>query len=837
MRITLLCSRSRALMFVAALTALAILPTSALAASKNVKFRFSSTSYSVTESAGTFTATVVRTGNTRDAASVDYATADGTAHAGTNYVQTHGTLNFAAGQTTKTFAVSIIDNQDVGPANRKLTLALSNGPDPIPPGRAEASLTILDDDGPGTIDLSSATYDVVEGAGVATITVTRASASNLIESVEYSTSAPAPGTGHATAGTDYTTTAGTLTFGMGETSKTFQVPILDDQDFEGDETLNVTLSNPQNISSPLQRPVLGTHIPATLTIEDDDVSTFSFSQPTYLVNEGGGTASITVTRTGATNVEANVGYSVDPAAPGTATGGGTDYALAAGTLHFAAGETSKAFTVAINDDSTVDEGNETVGLRLTVGGSTVATALLSIVDNDSSLPSVQFSNVAYSVNEAATSVTVTATLSRAAAGPVTVHYDTDDVTATGGADYTDTGDKTLTFVAGQVSKSFDIALTPDADIEDDETFTVTLFNPTGAQLGAPKKATVTIVDDDGTGTLDFTAQRYDVDEAGGHATVTVRRVGGSGGTASVDYATSDGTARAPGDYTPASGTLNFADGETQKTFDIPVAWDGLAESNETVSIELTNFVSDDDPDRTAAAVLHIADSGASGPAQFDAGSYSVAENGGPATITVTRSGNLGGPVTVDYATSDGTAHAGTDYSATHGTLTFAAGEMAKTFPVAVTDDNIHQGALSVNLTLSNPGGGTSVGAQGTAALTITDNEPVSSASTDRTAPKLTITAKKLQNVLELQRFALKVRSNEAARLSVALASGKQVTVAKTSKRVAANVTVTITVRLDKKAIAKLRKALVNGKATLRVTVTGTDVAGNRATVRRTITVR
>ena len=93
------------------------------------------------------------------------------------------------------------------------------------------------------------------------------------------------------------------------------------------------------------------------------------------------------------------------------------------------------------------------------------------------------------------------------------------------------------------------------------------------------------------------------------------------------------------------------------------------------------------------------------------------------------------------------------------------------------------------------------------------------------------------HVLKLKRFVVKVRSNEAARLSVALASGKQVAVAKTAKRVAANVTVTITVKLDKKAIAKLRKALVKGKAKLRVTVTGTDAAGNRATVRRTITVR
>src|SRR6185503_13759461 len=107
-----------------------------------------------------------------------------------------------------------------------------------------ATVTILDDDGPGTMDFSSPTYSVVEGAGIATITVTRASAANLVESVDYTTVELAAGTGHATAGTDYTTTAGTLTFNAGEMSKSFQVPVNDDSDFENDETLNVQLSNP-----------------------------------------------------------------------------------------------------------------------------------------------------------------------------------------------------------------------------------------------------------------------------------------------------------------------------------------------------------------------------------------------------------------------------------------------------------------------------------------------------------------------------------------------------------------------------------------------------------------
>src|SRR5205814_1239657 len=83
----------------------------------------------------------------------------------------------------------------------------------------------------GTIDFSQASYDVVESAGIATITVSRNGNPLIPESVHYATANVT-----ATAGSDYTATAGTLTLGIGEMSKTFSVPIADDQAFEGDES-------------------------------------------------------------------------------------------------------------------------------------------------------------------------------------------------------------------------------------------------------------------------------------------------------------------------------------------------------------------------------------------------------------------------------------------------------------------------------------------------------------------------------------------------------------------------------------------------------------------------
>lgn len=89
-----------------------------------------------------------------------------------------------------------------------------------------------------------------------------------------------------------------------------------------------------------------------------------------------------------------------------------------------------------------------------------------------------------------------------------------------------------------------------------------------------------------------------------------------------------------------------------------------------------------------------------------------------ATVTVSRVGALGAPVTVHSATSDGTVKAGFNYAATSGTLTFAGGQASKTFTVPLKDASGPVGVQTINLTLSNPTGGADIGAPSTAVLTI-----------------------------------------------------------------------------------------------------------------------
>ena len=112
----------------------------------------------------------------------------------------------------------------------------------------------------------------------------------------------------------------------------------------------------------------------------------------------------------------------------------------------------------------------------------------------------------------------------------------------------------------------------------------------------------------------------------------------------------------------------------------------------------------------------------SGALQFSATGYSVNENAGTALITITRTGGSEGTVTVNYATSNGTATAGSDYTSASGTLTFLDGETSKTFTVPVTDDTTQETLETVNLTLSAPTGGATLGTPASAVLTIVDND-------------------------------------------------------------------------------------------------------------------
>jgi hypothetical protein len=314
---------------------------------------------------------------------------------------------------------------------------------------------------------------------------------------------------------------------------------------------------------------------------------------------------------------------------------------------------------------------------------------------------------------------------------------------------------------------------------------------------------------------------------------------------SVDYNTSDGSATAGSDYAATSGTLNWAAGDgAEKTFTIPVTWDGRAEGTESISLALTNSGGGADLGPTTAAVVRIGDDGASGPLALSSTAYRLGEAGGTVKITVQRvGGSLGGPVTSHYATSDGTATAGSDYTAARGLLAFGPGEARKSITVHVTSDSAHEGDETFTLKLSNAGGGASIGSPTSATVTITDDDAAPAtppATADAAAPKLTVAAKKIQRALKAKRLKLSARCNEQCKLAAVAKvriGRKRVILGRAKTAAPSGTTTKIKLKLSKKARIKLHTAIKHGKAKVVLSVRATDAAGNTTVASRKVTVK
>jgi hypothetical protein len=609
-------------------------------------------------------------------------------------------ISFPTGETTFTFTVPITDDI-IAEGSETVNLALTS-PVNATLGQDTATLTIVDEF--SGVQFSDAAYDVNEGAGSATITVTLDTPSALTVNVDYAVTG-----GSATAGSDYILANGTLTFTPGTVDRTFTVTLIDDNvDELAQETIDLELSNPSNAE-------LGTPTSTVLRIEDNDPQpTVSFAPPAYAQDEDAENEIVGVELSRPSAFTVTVHYATSD---GTATAG-SDYVAASGILTFAPGTTAQSFPVSIIDDP-LAEPSETVNLTLSGASNAVVgtpTTTLTIYD-DEAPPTVQFSSSSYSIGEGEGTATITVTLSVSSAQSITVHYATSDGTATAGSDYTGKSG-TLSFAAGQTTRTFTVSITDDGIDEPSETVSLALTSPSNATLGTPSTATLAINDNDGQPTVEFGDTSYSAGEGAGQATISVRLSNPSASTVSVHYATSGGTASAGTDYQAASGTVTFAPGVTEQSVNVTIIDDLLDEEDETVGLALSS------PTNAtlgvpSSATLTIVDNDDQPDVQFSASAYSVDESAGSATITVTLSAASSKTITVDYATSDGTAVAGSDYVTKTGTLTFDPGETVQTFTVVIIDDMLNEDDETVGLALSNPSNATP-GSPSSATLTIVE---------------------------------------------------------------------------------------------------------------------
>lgn len=320
--------------------------------------------------------------------------------------------------------------------------------------------------------------------------------------------------------------------------------------------------------------------------------------------------------------------------------------------------------------------------------------------------------------------TFTVSLTEPRSTAVTVKYATADGTAVAGSDYTAKAATALSFTAGQTSKTVTVAVKGDLVGESDETFSVVLSNATGLGIG------------DGAGTGSITND----DPAVPHATVgdisvtegnsgskaavfTVSLTNAAKATVSLKYATANGSAVAPSDFTAKSATtLSFYKGETSKTVSVSLKPEVLGEPDENFQLVLSTPVGLVIDDNEATATIVNDDSPAP---EVSVADVSVIEGSGLSknlVFTVQLSAPAQGSVSLKYKTVNGTAVASSDYTAKAlTTLSFSKGNTSKTVTVSVKSDKVDEADENFELALSDASAGLSI-VDGTATGTILDDD-------------------------------------------------------------------------------------------------------------------
>ena len=650
----------------------------------------------VTEAVETVPFTVTLSESPRGAITVQWEASAGTAKA-TDFTAAGGTLSFAAGATgaalTQEFTVAVIDDS-LHEADEQFTVTLSNATGTgatIGTGMGTATVTIDDDDVP---ELSIAPVSANENGGTIGFPVSLSLSSDVQITVNYATS---PGTATAS---DFTAANGTMTFAHGVLSRTISVHLVPDTADEDNETFTVTLSSPTAAGPGSSLPTLNPASAQGTIVDDDGAPLLSIDAATAEAEE---------------DDESSIHFvvSLDPAsakvvsaswstADITATAGSDYTAETGGMLTIARGDTSTTVSVDLLEDD-VDEPPETFTVTLSnpVNGklSAAPSATGTILDDD--LSTVSITAVSTPVTEGSPAAFE---LSRG------IDDDVDLVVVLGGSKddrfIAAPLPESATIPSGASTTTVSIATDVDEDKEDDGSVTVTIQADDGYTIGTAS-ATVAIQDDDVAFTLDLEGGGT-VSEADGSATLSVTLTLSEESPTepiTVQWATADGTATSPADYTAVEGALTFATDATgsalTQQITVTIEDDNLNENDEAFTVTLSNAGGMGAIIGTRSATVTITDNEATPVLSIADATAAEDARGGVIRFPVTLNPGSGTEVTVDYATSDGTAEAGSDFTDKSGTLTFAPGATARTISISLLDEAVDEADETFTVTLSN----------------------------------------------------------------------------------------------------------------------------------------
>ncbi|MEO8351968.1 MAG: Calx-beta domain-containing protein, partial [Chthoniobacteraceae bacterium] len=568
---------------------------------------------------------VVDTGTLGEAVSVNMEDVlSGTATAGgADYTFTSPlTLTFAAGSSGATQnATLLLDDDTIVEGTETIDLALNTLNDStgqITFGSVLAHTVSITDNDAATLQFVTESSNVGEAAGMQNVGVQLIITGNGVVGTGTLGKAVTVNVqdlpfGAATAGgVDYTfTSPSTLTFAAGSSGAT-QNAILslnDDALVEGTEQIEFGLNI---LGDTTGQVALGAGVTHSVLILDNDTATIGFASTSSTVSEGTPNdtltlvLSITANGTGTAALAQEVTLFVTGGG-GTAFGGGIDYTLPF-LITFPSGSLDGATQTAdlgITDDAQVENaetailglalfGDGTGQVRIANGASGMHTT--TITDNDTATVTLTGGLAQAEGQSGTTAYTFTATLDHAVQGGFSVAYLTNDGTATlADQDYVD-NDGTLIFAgAAGETQTITLLVNGDTQFENDETFIVTLGALSGAPAGvsvADAPQTGTITNDDPLPTISIADTAVLEGDTGASFVVfTVSLTNASILPVAVDFATANGTAIAPGDYTAIPhDSLTFAPGETSKTVSVAIRSETLFESgaDETFMVQLSN---------------------------------------------------------------------------------------------------------------------------------------------------------------------------------------------------------------------------------------------------------
>ncbi len=773
-------------------------------------FAFSTASTDADEDDGTLMLTVEKTGTTLVAATVSYATTNGTAIGGSDFTAITSTdLDFAAGAASKQITVSLTDDSADEPAEA-FTVDLTASAHAQLGGTSSHTINITDNDAT-TVKLEAPSTAIDEDAGMKTITVTLGRALTGDETLDV----PLTFSGTATFGADYTlaapmtTPTGVTYSNLASTDLTANPPTIafsgvsgaassatviltatsDITDEGATESVTVGLGT-LNASSGenLDGGASGSGI-ATFNITDDDgTPTVTLELSSASITENGGSSTVTATLSGASSQV--VTLTVAAAAVSPAIAG--DFALSENTtLTIAAGATESTGAVTLTAvDNEVDAANKTVTVSATASGGGVAdpsAVTLTITDDDTRGISVSPVTLTLAeVDNASTQSTsehqetYSIELDSEPTGTVTVNLASGDTTIA------TLSDNSLEFTASDWDAQT-VTVTAVADEIDNtgDERTVRITHTVSAagtdykdETAAPVDVTVT--DDDGEPTLSIDAPSV---AEGDSSTVTmtfkVTLTPASGKPVSVAYAdATTGTATSATDYAAiTSGTLNFAAGQTEKTVDVTVNGDTTDEPNETVVLRLsspsnarltggaqtldgTGTITDDDG--TPSVTLKLT------PTTIDESGDDNAT-----TVTASLSGASSEAVTLTVAAAAVSPAATGDFALSGTTLTIAAGATTSTGAVTITavDNDVDAADKSVTVS-ATASGGNGVANPADATLTITDDDTRGISVSPVTLTLAEVDNPSTQNTSEHQEtYSIELDSEPTGTVTVNLASG------------------------------------------------------------------